>query len=57
MAHAVQKVEQTNSALSDILSIASSQKPAEVKAQEAKILQLDRSKSLNRFLEASCDCV
>jgi len=56
MTQAVKKVEATEVVSSKVPSTVDSQKSNSVKVQEATVLQLDRSKNLSRFLEASCDC-
>jgi DNA-binding protein len=46
-----------NELLDEIYAPDISEKSEKVKQQEANIQRLFRAKSLNRFLEASCDCV
>jgi hypothetical protein len=43
--------------LDEIYAPSIAEKSDKVKQQEADILVLQRNKNLNRFLEASCDCV
>jgi hypothetical protein len=47
----------SNELLDEIYAPSVVEKSDKVKEQEAKILKLQQTKSLNRFLEASCDCV
>lgn len=57
----MQVVEQVkparNELLDEIYAPSLAVKNSQDKEQEAKILQLRKEKNLNRFLEASCDCV
>jgi hypothetical protein len=57
MTQAVKNVVVTKAVLDKILSSANHEKSIDAKTPETTILQLDRSKNLSRFLEASCDCV
>lgn len=50
------KVEQ-NALVNEIYAPSIAEKSDKVKGQEAKLLVVNRSKHLSRFLEASCDCV
>ncbi len=43
--------------LNEIYAPSIVEKSNKVKAQEANVLVLNRTKNLSRFLEASCDCV
>jgi hypothetical protein len=51
------QVQKHDALLDEIYAPALAEKSDKVKQQEADILVLQRNKNLNRFLEASCDCV
>ncbi|WP_155930901.1 hypothetical protein [Methylotenera sp. 1P/1] len=51
------QVQKQDALLDEIYAPSITEKSAKVKEQEASVLILQRNKNLNRFLEASCDCV
>lgn len=56
MAHTLKDTKVVNSVEDKNLSGAKPLKTEAAKTPEATILNFDKTKSFNRFLEASCDC-
>lgn len=52
-----ERVQKKDALLDEIYAPSIAEKSEKVKEQEASVLVLQRNTNLNRFLEASCDCV